>query len=353
YGYRFLLYSHSGILCILSTLLTSLYLNFFLKDIFFPTPCQLFLGNALFSTAMYTKQYDFAKEIIERIPAEEMSQSKILSHFKILCQIEDNPEASEFIIDQNKFQGAEAAEVINIANTALIAKGEFTSIPEKVENALKYDANNEETLEIGVAAALLNNNTVKAKEYLNQLNEEKQQEIASNYSKDNSAENIEELVEQYDPKEIHAQYQRIKQQKLFEISQKIINNQNNSNWEINKQKVTKDDVTFIGKYKGLNCFAKIAEKIKDKLDNNLITSFTKALEKGITYCKTSINGVKFLQNKAVEVKIDGDMRLFTDIIYKNSDAELLIEFDHYGRHDEAENFANSHKLEIIGDLGIA
>ncbi len=45
------------------------------------------------------------------------------------------------------------------------------------------------------------------------------------------------------------------------------------------------------------------------------------------------------------------MRLFTNIFYKNSQEELLLNFDHYGNHNEAGNFANSHKLvEALGDL---
>lgn len=84
----------------------------------------------------------------------------------------------------------------------------------------------------------------------------------------------------------------------------------------------------------------------------MIEPFTKSLEKGITYYKTGINGVKFLQNKAVEIKIDGDMRIYANIIHKNSCAELFIDFDHYGNHNEVSKFANEHKLEIIGDLSI-
>ncbi|ABV75550.1 hypothetical protein A1C_06635 [Rickettsia akari str. Hartford] len=61
---------------------------------------------------------------------------------------------------------------------------------------------NEETLEIGIAFSLLLFNKEKAQEYANQLTEEKQQEISANYSTDNKAENIDELIEQYDAKEI-------------------------------------------------------------------------------------------------------------------------------------------------------
>ncbi|MFY9589688.1 tetratricopeptide repeat protein [Rickettsia endosymbiont of Halotydeus destructor] len=303
----------------------------------------------LLSAALYTEQFELAKEITQKLPKEEIFQNKLLYKFKILLGLEDNYETSQLVINNN-LQGEEAANIINISSSVLISNGELAAVPKKVEDALQYDPNNENSLEIGIAAALLNNNSSRAKEYINQLSEEKQQEIIANYSRDNKAKNIAELIEQYDAKEIHTYYQRVKQQQLLEVSQKITNNQITTNWNINKQEVKKDDTIFIQKYKGLNCFAKIAETIKNKLDNNLIDSFTKAIEKGITYCKTSVNGVKFLQNKAVEVKIDGDMRLYTNILYKNSHGELLINFDHYGNHNEVENFANSHHLEVLGAL---
>lgn len=45
------------------------------------------------------------------------------------------------------------------------------------------------------------------------------------------------------------------------------------------------------------------------------------------------------------------MRLFTNLIHKNSQEDLLINFDHYGNHDEVGNFANNHHLvEVLGNL---
>ncbi|WP_175265564.1 hypothetical protein [Rickettsia felis] len=39
--------------------------------------------------------------------------------------------------------------------------------------------------------------------------------------------------------------------------------------------------------------------------------------------------------------------------YKNSQEELLLNFDHYGNHSEAENFVNNHKLvEALGNLTV-
>lgn len=47
------------------------------------------------------------------------------------------------------------------------------------------------------------------------------------------------------------------------------------------------------------------------------------------------------------------MRLFTNLIYKNSQEELLIDFDHFGNHNEVEKFANNHELiEALGNLKV-
>lgn len=297
----------------------------------------------ILSTALYTKQVEVAHDVLKIIPKKDM---QIYKNFAILQSYLD---PDSILYDESEFKEEVIVEILNTASTSLMAEEKTTAALKNIEKSLKYDPQNEEALEIGVAAALLGKDKEKAQGYLNQLSEEKQQEIAVNYN----AENIEEVIEKYNPKEIHAHYQRVKQQKLFEISQKITNNQIISSWNVNKQIIKKDDVYSVGKYKGLNCFAKIAGEVKKKLDNNLIDSFTRAIEKGITYCKTNINGVKFLQNKAVEVKIDGEMRLFTNIFYKNSQEELLLNFDHYGNHNEVENFANNHKLvEALGDLTV-
>ncbi|MCC8418089.1 MAG: hypothetical protein LN590_00260 [Rickettsia endosymbiont of Glossina mortisans submortisans] len=314
-----------------------------LKEIF------KFLSDKLLilSTALYTKQVEVAHDVLKTIPKKDM---QIYKNFAILQSYLD---PDSILYDESEFKEEVIVEILNTASTSLMAEEKTTAVLKNIEKSLKYDPQNEETLKIGIATSLLNNNKEKAREYANQLTEEKQQEISANYSIDNKAENIEELIKEYDAKEIHAHYQRVKQQKLFEISQKITNNQIINSWNVNKQIIKKDDAYSVGKYKGLNCFAKIAKKVEKKLDKNLIDSFTRAIEKGITYCKTSVNRVKFLQNKAVEVKIDCEMRLFTDIFYKNSQEELLLNFDHYGNHNEVENFANNHKLvEALGDLTV-
>lgn len=152
--------------------------------------CNAYINSnisVLFSIALYTKQYDFTKKILNALTPKIVPQNKYFYAFKILFKEAWGDEFLQNVIDVNYLQGKKAANIINISSTASIADGKFTNVHEKIEKALQYDSTNEETLEIGTAAALLNHDKDKAKEYLNQLSEEKQQEIAANYSIDNNA----------------------------------------------------------------------------------------------------------------------------------------------------------------------
>ncbi|WP_341787385.1 hypothetical protein [Rickettsia endosymbiont of Cantharis rufa] len=68
--------------------------------------------------------------------------------FKALFGLEED---TETVIDNNNLEGGEVADLINIPNTVSIAKGEFDSVAEKVDNALNYDQKNEEALETDIA----------------------------------------------------------------------------------------------------------------------------------------------------------------------------------------------------------
>lgn len=79
---------------------------------------------------------------------------------------------------------------------------------------------------------------------------------------------------------------------------------------------------------------------------SLLPRFEKAMEKGIIHHQYGINVVKFIEEKAVEIKVRADKRLLASEIYENSGKELLINFDHEANHKEAEIFINGHHLEI-------
>ncbi|WP_016916848.1 hypothetical protein [Rickettsia honei] len=75
------------------------------------------------------------------------------------------------------------------------------NVLQNVEKVLEDAPQNEETLEIGINTALLNNDINKAKEYANQLSKEKQEEIFTNdFGEVNDAEDLDQLFKQYDAK---------------------------------------------------------------------------------------------------------------------------------------------------------
>ncbi len=107
----------------------------------------------------------------------------------------------------------------------------------------------------------------------------------------------------------------------------------------------------IGKYKGQDCYSIIDEKIKKAVDS-LLPRFEKAMEKGIIHHPYGINGVKFLKENAVAIKINAGKRILTDKIYENTRHELLINFDYETNPKGAEVFINGHHLEICSTEGL-
>ncbi|WP_085065586.1 hypothetical protein [Rickettsia peacockii] len=86
-----------------------------------------------------------------------------------------------------------------------------------------------------------------------------------------------------------------------------------------------------------------------RLDTNQCDKFINALKKDIIYRQQGDNGVKFIGKKVVDIKIDSDQRLFTNILHSNEQGELLIHFDHQGNHNDVIKFAGEHHLEFHQD----
>ncbi|MFA1688696.1 hypothetical protein ABVF33_04290 [Candidatus Rickettsia barbariae] len=95
------------------------------------------------------------------------------------------------------------------------------NVLQNVEKVLEDAPQNEETLEIGINAALLNNDINKAKEYANQLSKAKQEEIFTNdFGEVNDAEDLDQLFKQYDAKKFISII-NLKKQQLHILSHKI------------------------------------------------------------------------------------------------------------------------------------
>ncbi|WP_232202674.1 hypothetical protein [Rickettsia montanensis] len=117
---------------------------------------------------------------------------------------------------------------------------------QNVEKVLEDAPQNEETLEIGINAALLNNDINKAKEYANQLSKEKQEEIFTNdFGEVNDAEDLDQLFKQYDAKKFTSIIS-LKKQQLHILSHKITHYI--TSWNIPEKGYIKNtEATCIGK----------------------------------------------------------------------------------------------------------
>lgn len=151
------------------------------------------------------------------------------------------------------------------------------------------------------------------------------------------------------PKEIHEYFQQKKQACL---EKDILKGQSQGGpelWHIDRNTTynsnTSDHFFPINGKEGF--YAAIGNKVLKKLDNSLLSQFTSALEKGEITKKTHNNGIKFIAHKLIEVKINDDMRLYTDTIYKNENGKYIIVFNKLGNHLDVSKAAQNSKLKVL------
>lgn len=188
-------------------------------------------------------------------------------------------------------------------SSCLVADEQYKLALEKIEEILLLEPQHYNAIEIGLSAAELINNQEKIQEYSILLHEKYEKDFIN------------------DIQNTHKYYQLIKEINL----RHAINNTNSniSKWVIKEREINKNDAISLGKYKGLDCYGRISTDIKYTQHNEFIN----VLEKGIIYNQQGNNGVKFLKENAVEIKINGE---YTNKLYTNPQGELLINFDHLG-----------------------
>lgn len=212
----------------------------------------------LFTTALYTLQYELAAQFSEKIPKSQITP--YIAKIKPLLNLEEEflgkISVEELITEYNLLQ-KEAIETINQVSSCLIVNKKYDLALRKVEEVLKHDSQNHDAIEIGLAAARLANNQEEIEKYSNLLYKKHEERLA-----DNQIEDLEELSEQYDdPKKIHEYYQLKKDGYLFNAIKKIIPNIYSS-WNIHKEgKIISSEAKHLGKYKGLECYGKISKKL--------------------------------------------------------------------------------------------
>lgn len=294
--------------------------------------------------ALYCGFEDVAKKVLQSVPQKTIAATPFLRKYQTIFNSRNAASISE--IQSYEIETSEkAALFLSAANASLAEEGNSQAALNQVTEGLLLEPRNEDLAETGFAAALIANDKEKAKAFIEVLSNEKKIEIAQGYSKDdNGTENIEDLWENYDPVKIHQHHTMRKKQELSKISESIIPTE--SSWTISSKKIKVSETIYIGKYRHLDCWAIIDNKLSSKVD---ITPFERALKKGIVTREEGQNGTKFLGNNAIELKINGELRLYTNKIYLSNEGKLLINYDDYGNHNAASNFAEVNKITYISD----
>ncbi|WP_341788447.1 hypothetical protein [Rickettsia endosymbiont of Lasioglossum villosulum] len=277
-----------------------------------------------FTTAIYTKQYELAAQFAKKIPKNIITPyiektRFLLTPVEYISEVHIEELRSKFDLSQE-----DAIDLVIQVSSCLVADEQYKLALEKIEEILLLEPQNYSAIEIGLSAAELINNQEKIQEYSVLLHEKYEKDFIN------------------DIQNTHKYYRSIKELNL----RHAINNTNSnvSNWLIKEGEINKNDAISLGKYKGLDCYGRISTDIK--CDSTQYNEFINALEKGIIYKQQGNNGVKFLKENAVEIKINGGNRLYTNILNTNPQGELLINFDHFGNHKDVIKFVGEHNLEF-------
>ncbi len=107
----------------------------------------------------------------------------------------------------------------------------------------------------------------------------------------------------------------------------------------NKIKISYTQAKEIGHFAGGKLYGYIDPSFTD-------SQWQIALAKGFTKTAKGTNGIKFLNNSVLELKIKGDTRLYTTEVHKNDQGDYIAIFDRQARHKKMTKIANKNKLKI-------
>lgn len=136
----------------------------------------------------------------------------------------------------------------------------------------------------------------------------------------------------YDPTKVHSYIQKQKKILLSQITQNIKPSSVKSSWQIKGALFNETDAQVKSLLSNLypDYFATIATDLK--LDTTQQQRFEMALAKGLCKRPLEQNGIKIINNCVIELKINDDIRLYTQTIYQNPQGTKLIIFDCIGNH---------------------
>ncbi len=161
-------------------------------------------------------------------------------------------------------------------------------------------------------------------------------------------ENYDSTDESYDPKKIHQFFQQQKKQAIAMLSVSFTKTFiQKASWVVDgcHLQESEEEVVSINSQFYPNHFAMITPDLQ--LDSAIAEQFNQALQKGLAKKSNAQNGIKFLRG-IIELKINHDLRLYTNKIYKNADGQCLIIFDTLGNHQDIKKQIKDGKpLQVI------
>lgn len=116
-------------------------------------------------------------------------------------------------------------------------------------------------------------------------------------------------------------------------------------WYSRNNKIKTTDTNVIGKFKGGLLYGYIPQALTNENDQ-----WQTALDKGFVKAAKGANGVKYPEKKLLELKINGNNRLYTTEVHKNASGEYLAIFDRIGNHEKIEKvISKKGKLTVHTD----
>ncbi|RTK92654.1 MAG: hypothetical protein EKK61_03360 [Rickettsiales bacterium] len=136
------------------------------------------------------------------------------------------------------------------------------------------------------------------------------------------------------PQEIHKYFQHLKAQAIKSNPTDKLSKSSEHSWYLENTCIDSKSSQVIKIPNKANFYALIDPKLLATLDFATADQFRTALEKGFASRKIGQNGIKLLGNNLIELKIKGDIRLYTNELYKNPNGDVLIKFSKQGTHKD-------------------
>lgn len=168
-------------------------------------------------------------------------------------------------------------------------------------------------------------------------------EIASAFPELNGS-----ILDLLDPKIIHEFFNR---KKKIEIHYR--DNQNTEeNWSFSKNHIIKSTQNNVYKVSYFNkeIYVTIDEKLFNSLEVVHQEAFTRAINNGFVTRAKGHNGIKIIDGKLIELKINQDIRLIAKNIWSNEQKSQLIVFEERKNHQEVHKILSEAKIIQVTPL---